>query len=217
MSLLKKYACMYGDLEFTHTEEEELGKFAARLMKIAMDQDEQAMVDLFKEAFANVDAESFRRINDYLEWLDLSEGEKNAALGATIGKILGPLSLALAASPLIGHGLKAITSGSALKGSLDRIYQMHPELRDDPNVKDYFQAVADFAPEVAKNPLVAGNVIAQMHRAGPSFVTPQLIRELIGIQGQTQSSAFMTPSAAAAATSKPTMELANFLTKKFGK
>jgi len=215
MSLLNKYACMYGDLEFTPSEEEELGKFAAQLMKIAMDQDEHAMVELFKEAFANVDAEGFRRINDYLEWLEYSE--KTSALGATIGKILGPLSLALAATPLIGHGLRLLTSGSALKGSLEKIYRMHPELKNDPNVQDYFQALADFAPDIAKNPLVAGNVIMQMHRVGPSFVTPQLIRELIGIQGQSQSPKFGTPSSSAAEMSKPTMDLAKMLSSKFGK
>lgn len=219
MSFLKKYACMYGDIEFTPEEEEELGRFAAKLMKLAMTNDENGMVDLYAEEFGDIDAESFTKVNNYLEWLDL--GEKNAAgpyaggagkIMGNIGKVIGPLSLALAAAPLIGHGLKALTKSTDLKRSLRRIYQMNPDLKKDPNVPHYFQAISDFAPDIAKNPLVAGNVLMQMHRVGPGFVTPQLIRELIGIQGQTGAGKFPTPGAAAAEMSKPTLELAKFLT-----
>ena len=97
------------------------------------------------------------------------------------------------------------------------IYQMNPDLKKDPNVPHYFQAISDFAPDIAKNPLVAGNVLMQMHRVGPGFVTPQLIRELIGIQGQAGGGKFPTAGAAAAEMSKPTMDLAKFMTAKMGK
>jgi hypothetical protein len=181
MSFLKKYACMYGDIEFSPEEEAEIGRFCARLMKVA--NDDAAMTRLFREEFGDVDETTFRRMNDYLEFIDAQESEKEGSpITQSIGKILGPLSLALAATPLIGSIAKSISSGSAKKKSLAKIYQMHPELKSDPNVPMYYQAIADFAPEVAKNPLVAGNVIIQMHRVGPAWVTPQLIRELIGIQ-----------------------------------
>lgn len=223
MSFLQKYACMYGDIEFTPDEEEELGRFAAKLMKLAMTDDENGMVDLYADEFGDIDADSFGKINNYLDWLEYAE--KNAAGGGpysggagklmgNIGKVIGPLSLALAAAPLIGHGLKALTKSTDLKRSLRRIFQMHPDLKQDPNVQHYFQAIADFAPDIAKNPLVAGNVIMQMHRVGPGFVTPQLIRELIGIQGQAGAGKFGTPGSSAAEMSKPTMDLAKFLTGK---
>jgi len=35
---------------------------------------------------------------------------------------------------------------------------------------------------VAKNPLIAGNLLSQWHKAGPSLATPQILRELVGIQ-----------------------------------
>lgn len=180
MSFLKKYACMYGDIEFTPEEEAEIGRFCARLMKVA--NDDAAMTRLFREEFGDVDASTFTRMNDYLEFIDVQEKEAASPLTQSIGKILAPLSLALAATPLIGSLAKSIAAGSAKKKSLAQIYKMHPELKNDSHVPMYFQAIADFAPEVAKNPLVAGNVIVQMHRVGPSWVTPQLIRELIGIQ-----------------------------------
>jgi len=190
MSFLEKYACMYGDIEFTPEEETEIGRFCARLMKVA--DDDAAMTRLFREEFGDVDERTFTRMNDYLEFIDTHEKEAQSPIVQTIGKIMGPLSLALAATPLVSSLASSIFSGGALKRSLAQIYQMHPELKSDSNVPMYFQAIADFAPEVAKNPLVAGNVVIQMHRVGPSWVTPQLIRELIGIQsagelGETKS------------------------------
>lgn len=178
MSYLKKYACMYGDIEFTPEEEADIGRFCARLMKVA--NDDEALVRVLREEFGDMDENTFRRVNDYLEFIDAHE--KEAQFTQSIGKILGPLSLALAATPLLAGLAKSIAGGGAKKRALAKIYQMHPELKSDPNVPMYYQAIADFAPEVAKNPLVAGNVIIQMHRVGPSWVTPQLIRELIGIQ-----------------------------------
>ena len=179
MSFLKKYACMYGDIEFTPEEEADIGRFCARLMKVA--NDDAAMTRLFREEFGDIDEETFTHMSNYLEFIEAQEKEASP-LTQTIGKIMGPLSLALAATPLLSSIAKSLSSGGAEKRSLVKIYQMHPELKNDPNVPMYFQAVADFAPDVAKNPLVAGNVIIQMHRVGPSWVTPQLIRELIGIQ-----------------------------------
>lgn len=178
MSYLKKYACMYGDIEFSPEEEAEIGRFCARLMKVA--NDDEALVGLLREEFGDMDEKTFQRVNDYLEFIDAHE--KEAQLGQTVAKIMAPLSLALATAPLLAGLAKSITGSGAKKRALAKIYQMHPELKSDPNVPMYYQAIADFAPDVAKNPLVAGNVIIQMHRVGPSWVTPQLIRELIGIQ-----------------------------------
>jgi hypothetical protein len=206
MSFLKKYACMYGDLKFTSEEEAEIGRFCARLMKVA--NDDEALSRLFREEFGDVDESTFRRMNDYLEFIEVQEKEAQSPLAGTIGKIMAPLSLALAATPLIGGLAKSIAAGSAKKRAIAKIYQMHPELKSDPNVPMYYQAIADFAPEVAKNPLVAGNVIIQMHRVGPSWVTPQLIRELIGIQ--TAGEMGETKSKQMFAMQKPMIELARY-------
>ena len=69
-----------------------------------------------------------------------------------------------------------------LKKSLRTILSDHPELRNDPNVNKYFQAIVDFAPDIAKNPTVTGNLIGEMHRMGPGALTWQTLRDLIGMQ-----------------------------------
>jgi hypothetical protein len=182
MSFLKKYACLYGEIEFTPEEEKDLGEFAARLMKLAMADDEDGVVDLFREEFGDIDKDTFDKIDRYMDFL--SEYDKEAQAGMSFGKVLAPLSLALAAAPLVGAGIKSLMTKSTLASSLKKAKAMHPELRNDPNVGMYFDAIASFAPDVAKNPLVAGNMLVQMHRVGPTFVTPQLIKELIGMQHQ---------------------------------
>lgn len=210
MSFLKKYACMYGDIEFTPAEEAEIGRFCARLMKVA--NDEAAMTRLFREEFGDADESTFRRMNDYLEFIEAHEKEaQNPGIGPAMAHIMAPLSLALAATPLLGSLAKSIAGAGSQKRSLAKIYQMHPELKSDPNVPMYYQAIADFAPEVAKNPLVAGNVIIQMHRVGPSWVTPQLIRELIGIQ--TAGELREGKDKQLASMQKPMLDLAKFYVK----
>lgn len=221
MSLLKKYTCLYEDLEFTPEEEAELGSFAARLIKVAMDGDPEALESFFKKEFeGDLDKIACERVLDYGNWI--VEFDKTAApLGkamSSIGKALAPISLALAAAPLIGHGVKALGRKSDLSKSLEKVYKQKPHLKQDPNVKDYFESIASFAPDVARNPLLAGNVIEQMHRVGPSFVTPQLIRELVGLQSQTGMQGPMaTPGGAAAGMAKPTMDLAQFLSQQYGR
>jgi hypothetical protein len=221
MSLLKKYSCLYGDLDFTPEEEADLGAFAARLIKVAVDGNPEALEEFFRREFeGEMDKVACERVLDYGNWI--VEFDKTAApLGAvmsTLGKALAPLSLALAAAPLVGHGVKALGRKGGLEKSLEQIYKQKPHLRQDPHTKDYFESIASFAPEVARSPLLAGNVIDQMHRVGPSYVTPQLIRELVGLQTQTQMQGPMaTPTGAAAGMAKPTMDLAQFLSQQYGK
>ena len=70
----------------------------------------------------------------------------------------------------------------------------HPELKNDSNVPQYFQAIADFAPNIAENPLVAGNILMQMHRVGPAMVTPSLIKELVEMQVKTTQKPAESPA-----------------------
>jgi len=181
MPLMKKYAALYGDLEFTQEEQEDLGRVAARLIKIASDGcKEQDLIRFFVDEFKGIDEETFDRLNGTVEFLSFYE--KTAGSLQTLGLLLAPLATAIAATPLVAHGIKYLQEGSAVKQSLATIMRDHPELKGDPNVPMYFQAIVDFAPSVAKNPLIAGNLLSQWHKAGPSLATPQILRELVGIQ-----------------------------------
>jgi hypothetical protein len=213
MSFLKKYACLYGSLEFTPEEQTEIGAFAAEVMKLAASGRDEDLVGLFKREFEGIDETTFDRINRYMDFL--SEFEKDAAGNPTaiLAHILAPLSLALAATPLISQAVGAISRSFSLKASLKKAMEMHPELKSDQNIPMYFRAIADFAPDMAKNPIVVGNILSQMHRIGPSLLTPQLINELVGMQAKIPSKA----TEAAGTLGKDVMGLAGFYQKDTSK
>jgi hypothetical protein len=187
-SFLKKYACLCGGADFTPDEQAEIGRFAANLMKLASEGDQQGIGRLFHSEFRDMDEETLDRVGGYFEFLSIYDngaGHSKTAFSLSsvpVASVLAGLAVAFSASDPVERLIGKITRGQALKSSLKSVLQRHPELRKDPNVPEYFQAVADFAPIVAKNPLIAGNILMQMHRVGPSHVTPQLIETLVGIQ-----------------------------------
>lgn len=217
MSFLKKYACLYGGAELSPEDQAEVGAFAAEVMKCASAGDDNGLVELFRKEFGDIDEETFDRIDRYMDYLYVVEKEAAVDLSSAgtastlkaLANILAPLSLALAATPLIGQAAKAVGRSIGLRSSLKEAIRMNPELKNDPNVPMYFRAISDFAPDVAKNALVAGNVLTQMHRIGPSLLTPQLIGQLISMQGQIKAPA----SEAAAGMSKPSLDLAKYWAK----
>lgn len=141
------------------------------------------VVKLFREEFSGMDDECLDRVDRYFEFLGYyDEGLSKEGQRFPIESVLFALSLGLAATPIAERLIAKISRSAALKSSLKRIMQDHPELRGDPRAPEYFQAIADFAPTIAKNPLVAGNMMMQMHRVGPAHITPQLIHTLIEAQ-----------------------------------
>ena len=181
---MKKYACLYGNQDFTAEEQAEIGRFAANLMKLASEEDEMGINRLFHNEFKDMDDDTFDHVDRYFEFL--ANYDNGAGMSKTakvpIESVLSALALGLAASGPAARIIGKISQKYELKNSLKQVLQRHPELRRDPNVPEYFQAIVDFAPAVAKNPLVAGNIIMQMHRVGPAHVTPQLIGTLVDIQ-----------------------------------
>jgi len=115
-------------------------------------------------------------LSSYVSDIVKTEHEKVAKMNFDRGVALA--SLGLSAVPLISHLVDKVSTSSKIKSSLRQIIADHPELRDDPNTPRYFQALVDFAPEIAANPLIAGNIMKQMHQVGPGVLTPSLIKEL---------------------------------------
>jgi len=178
--MMKKYACLYGEMEFTPAEQQELGRFTSGLVKVATMGNEADLVQFFRKEFAGIDETAYDRINGMVDFM--SSQEKDAQIGPIIGSILAPLSLGLAAAPFLASGIKSLLQNRDLRRSLEQIYMQHPELKKDPNVPAYFQAISDFAPDIAKNAVIAGNLLSQWHMAGPMMATPQIIKELTEIQ-----------------------------------
>ena len=97
---------------------------------------------------------------------------------------MAAMALGSVAAPVIASGVKAITQSGGLKSSLTRLLRQHPELRNDPNVGHYFQILTTFAPHVAQNPILAGNLLKRWHETGPDLITPNMIKELLDIENQ---------------------------------
>lgn len=105
-----------------------------------------------------------------------AQGKGNSWFNADRGLQLA--GLGLAATPLIAHLVGKARQNSKISGSLRQVMADHPELRSNPDTARYFQAIVDFSPKIAANPLVAGNVLKQMHQIGPGAITPSLIKDL---------------------------------------
>lgn len=97
---------------------------------------------------------------------------------------MAAMALAGVAAPVIAAGVRSMTQSGTLKNSLTRLLRSHPELRNDPNVAQYFQILATFAPNVAENPILAGNLLKRWHETGPDLITPNMIKELLDIESQ---------------------------------
>ena len=97
---------------------------------------------------------------------------------------MAAMALAGVTAPVIASGIKAMTQSGNLKVSLTRLLNQHPELRNDPNVAHYFQILTTFAPHVAQNPVLAGNLLKRWHETGPDLITPNMIKELLDIENQ---------------------------------
>lgn len=95
---------------------------------------------------------------------------------------VGPAIATAAIAPFIARMARSAGRRNKIKSSAQGIFNEHPELRSDPNSERYFGAISDFAPDVAANPLVAGNVMKAMHQIGPGSVTPKVLKELLEVQ-----------------------------------
>jgi len=94
---------------------------------------------------------------------------------------LSAAGLGIAAAPFIAHAVKERRRKSQIRNSFQQVLREHPHLQQDPHIHRYFHAVANFAPSVAANPLLAGNVLNSMHQIGPAAVTPRAIGELMSV------------------------------------
>lgn len=95
---------------------------------------------------------------------------------------LGLASLAISAAPFLAGALRRRKRERAVDSAHRRVMQEHPELRGDPHVQDYYATMADFAPDVAANPLLAGNILKNIHRIGPEGFTGAQLKELLELQ-----------------------------------
>ena len=222
MSMFKKYACLYGEIEFTKEERDEVADFVSGVIKCAHTNNVGEWRKLAHRHFDYVPKSTLEKVARYCEYLAVVEGEDNPNIrqaiqgdgitkeaifgfgkkppktisispaavsappsrmaGLTQSGLLPALGVAAVGLPMLMGALESLTRTRGLKSSLQKIMREHPELRNDANAGRYFQAISDFAPAVATNPLLAGNVMKQLHQIGPAALTPAMIKDLLGVQ-----------------------------------
>lgn len=71
----------------------------------------------------------------------------------------------------------------SLRTALSEIVKSNPHLAGDTkSLAEHFDVMARFAPDVASSPVLAGNILSQLHKLGPGALTHQMIGELRKIQ-----------------------------------
>ena len=180
------YSFVYGGF-LTEQEKIELGKFASQLLDAKTSGNKEKLGDIIKTAAAAIDNyEDFEAVIGLFDWL-----EKEAATGNTykkmspaLGNVLAAATAAFALAPAVASLSRHSKRQKAFATSFEQILKDYPNLKGDPNTPRYFKLITDFAPEVASNPLVAGNVMDTFRKMGPASITPTVINELLGLQGR---------------------------------
>ena len=116
----------------------------------------------------------------------VARGVAAAGRGAlsSFNPLLAGIGLLGISMPVVKAGIDALRQPGQLRSSLKAVLQQHPELRNDPNTGQYFHLLTTFAPSIAANPLMAGQMLKRFHEAGPSlFSNTETLRNLVGIEG----------------------------------
>ena len=114
----------------------------------------------------------------------LNQPTKNflGALATGAGLTLGGIGVAAGASAVSNWRANAASGGA-----FDAMVNTHPKLRmEDPKkVEQYFQTLWNFAPDIARDPLMAGGVITQAIRMDYTGAPPtELIKTVVEIQNK---------------------------------
>jgi hypothetical protein len=166
----------------------ELGKFAANMTGAACRDEVGAVAELMKEAAKDIsnfeDLEALLGVFEYIEKVAKANWLEGLGVSSKVGlpaALLG-VSAVFSAAPIIGSGVKWAARTAKISKSRAQIKREHPELRDDPYFERYFEVLRMFSPDVAANPLIAGNVMRELHRLGPEALTPTKVKELLSLQ-----------------------------------
>lgn len=170
--------------ELSADEQQELAKFAACMLKAKRKKDAKMSAALVKQASDEIyDLDDYDRVISLLAYLrSVPDLQKEASWKRAADYALKGAAITSALAPLAMTAYKAKREASALEKSFKEIIQEHPVLgaaANLPMTRRYFDALVSFAPPVAMNSLVAGNVIARMHRLGPAMMDINMVKELV--------------------------------------
>jgi len=181
----KKYASLFTN----PLEKRACGLFAGHITKLAVQGDLEGIAEFVKESFKQENPAVLDRLTKIAE-VFVHEGtdrEKRA-----FAPLLAGLQQAMALQPV--HELKRFKEeeanrAHAIRSSLQNIVKSNPELTTDPEgLAKHFEVLTRFAPDVAADPTLSGNILGQLAKLGPGALTHSLVSELQKIQREQDAS-----------------------------
>lgn len=185
-SLYKEFKDVFvGDL--SQEETQELAKFASALVRAKATRDLQHTDLLVKSAAAEVvDFQDFYNVSNlFVAMSKTAEAEGKKGWGKALDYGLKGAMLTSVIAPLAMQAYGMFKNKKAYQDSFGTIMREHPNLANGTSrtmTARNFDAIKQFAPDIAKNSLVAGNVLQRMHRAGTQHMDINVIKELANSQ-----------------------------------
>jgi hypothetical protein len=161
--------------------EEQVEKLAAFILDADMREDVYAVLD--NAAFLNGgDIEKVAKKGVFS-----MENIGKASQGVTA------LSAAAGLASLIGSAVKSRNekkrARQAQSASYNTVMEANPHLRNDPSSAQYFNTVRNFAPSVAADPVLLGNVLNDMQTMGPAAMTVERVKGMVDVHRHSQPGA----------------------------
>jgi len=180
-NILTKFAGVYGG-PLNPEEQRDVSIFALQVIKSASAGDGATLTNLIKTAAAQItDVDDYEALMGLLDHIE-KEGSFDYKKALMYG--LPVVAAGLSAAPAVASAVMGRGRRDNIERSRIQVLREHPELQGDTDFNRYFDTIKRFAPDVAADPLVAGNIMIEMHRLGPAAMTPTRINELLGLQGR---------------------------------
>ena len=160
-----------------------LGFFSAQVTKLASLNDGDRVVRFIKEAFAKEEPIVVERLAKIAEaFVKCGSPEEKLAFSPLLAGLQQTLALQPIEHLKRQHEEEAHRQ-EAIRGSLAQIVKSNPALAADPQgLAQHFEVMTRFAPDVAAEPTLAGNILGQLHKLGPGSMTHSLVAELQKMQ-----------------------------------
>ena len=173
-----------------NTEEiRELAKFAAALSTVKRKRDAEAVQGLMKQAAAEItDVDDYYYVENLLNFLEKTaadSGKKGFDMGRAAQIGMYGLTGAAAIAPLAMQMYRSHQAKKKYEGALMGVRKDHPDLFSPTKVEQTqrnYGVLKDFAPQIAQNSLVAGNVLKRMEEYGPRAMDINVVKEMAQTQ-----------------------------------
>jgi len=182
----ERYEILFTPDDLTADERQGVAKFAAHITKLAVDEDWDGLTSFLSNVLGDAvqnDPLAVEKLAKIVDVFALTGDEIEKQAFTPMAESMRELAATLPMKQLQQQRAEEGQRGDAVKGSLKQIMTDRPELLADPkSLAQHFEVLSRFAPDIAANPTVSGNLMLQLHKMGPGSMTHQMLGELRKLQ-----------------------------------